>query len=458
MTANEESIRALREALKISPDNAPLRIHLADLLNASAQYDEAEREFATALTLSPGNETAKVGLAYSCYQLGKYSQALVIVEDLVKQAKPPAKALIIHSRLLLNDGEVEKARQAYARGTEIDPSVKDSGLHERLGLTEKPIVNSSDHDRSAVTFDGRLKNFVTNEDADDHSTFVDIEKSDINFANVGGMDDVKEQVRMKIIYPLENQEMFKQYGKKVGGGILMYGPPGCGKTFLARATAGEIKANFMSVGINDVLDMFIGESERHLHEIFESARRNTPCVVFFDEVDALAASRHDSRKSGTRQTINQFLQELDGVDTSNEGVLILAATNAPWHLDSAFRRPGRFDRIIFVPPPDQKARADILRLTLKGKPVENIDYDFLAKKTDKFSGADLFSVVDHAVEAKLSQAMKDGVPKPISTKDLENAVKNVKPSTAEWFATARNYALYSNQGGTYDDIVKYMKL
>jgi SpoVK/Ycf46/Vps4 family AAA+-type ATPase len=455
MTANEESIQALREALKVSPDNAPLRIHLGDLLNSSAHYDEAEKEYATALTLSPGNQTAKLGMAYSCYQLGKYSQALVIVEDLIKQAQPPAKAFIIYSRLLLNDGEIDKARQAYNRGVEIDQSVKDSGLQERLGLTDEPFARArGSSDR--VTTDGKIKALVEDDSPD--TLVLDLEKSDINFEDVGGMEEVKEHIRMKIIYPLENQEMFKQYGKKVGGGILMYGPPGCGKTYLARATAGEIKANFLCVGISDVLDMYLGESERQLHEIFESARRNTPCVIFFDEVDALAASRSDMRKSGGRQAINQFLMELDGVESPNEGVLILAATNAPWHLDSAFRRPGRFDRIIFVPPPDAKARADVLRLTLKGKPVENIDYELLAKKTDKFSGADIFAVVDQAVEAKLAQAMKEGIPKPLSTKDLENAARNVKPSTAEWFATARNYALYSNQGGVYDDIIKYMKL
>lgn len=457
MTANEDSINALKEALKVSPDNAPLRIHLGDLLNGSARYDEAEREYATALTLSPGNEAAKLGLAYSCYQLGKYSQALVIVEDLIKGSKPPAKALIIHSRLLLNDGEIEKARREYTRAVEIDPSAKDAGLYERLGLAENPRPPISEQADGRITADGRIRAMAEEDDEPD-TEILEVERSDINFENVGGMDEVKEQIRMKIIYPLENQEMFKQYGKKVGGGILMYGPPGCGKTFLARATAGEIKANFLSVGINDVLDMWMGESEKHLHDIFESARRNTPCVVFFDEVDALAASRSDMRKSGGRHAINQFLMELDGVETSNEGVLILAATNAPWHLDSAFRRPGRFDRIIFVPPPDAKARADILRLTLKGKPVENIDYELLAKKTEKFSGADLAAVVDHAVEIKLAQAMKEGIPKPITTKDLETGAKNVKPSTAEWFATARNYALYSNQGGAYDDIVKYMKL
>jgi SpoVK/Ycf46/Vps4 family AAA+-type ATPase len=155
--------------------------------------------------------------------------------------------------------------------------------------------------------------------------------------------------------------------------------------------------------------------------------------------------------------INQFLSELDGVRSSNEGVLILAATNAPWHLDSAFRRPGRFDRILFVPPPDAEARAAILRLLCRGKPVEDIDYDHLAKKTENFSGADLMAVVDVAIEKKLAEAMKVGIPKPLTTKDLASAAGGVKPSTKEWFSTARNYALYANEGGLYDDILKYMK-
>lgn len=149
---------------------------------------------------------------------------------------------------------------------------------------------------------------------------------------------------------------------------------------------------------------------------------------------------------------------MDGVKTSNEGVLILAATNAPWHLDSAFRRPGRFDRILFVPPPDAEARAAILRLQCRGKPVEEIDYDHVGKKTDHFSGADLKAVIDVAVERKLQEAMKAGVPKPLATKDLTAAAGTLKPTTKEWFATARNYALYSNQGGIYDDILQYLKV
>ncbi|MCA9068078.1 MAG: ATP-binding protein, partial [Planctomycetaceae bacterium] len=257
---------------------------------------------------------------------------------------------------------------------------------------------------------------------------------------------------------LEHQEMFAAYGKTVGGGVLMYGPPGCGKTHLARATAGEIQGAFLSVGISDVLDMWIGNSERNLHALFEQARRSTPCVLFFDEVDALGARRSDMRQSAGRQLINQFLSELDGVETSNEGVLFLAATNAPWHLDPAFRRPGRFDRVLFVPPPDQEARAAILRILCKGKPVQDIDYQFIAKKTADFSGADLKAVIDLAVEDKLREAMKTGKPLPLTTRDLKTAAKRHRPTTKEWFGTARNHALYANEGGLYDDILHYLKL
>ena len=156
--------------------------------------------------------------------------------------------------------------------------------------------------------------------------------------------------------------------------------------------------------------------------------------------------------------INQFLSELDGVASSNEGVLILAATNAPWHLDPAFRRPGRFDRILFVPPPDQSARASILRLLLKGKPVSEIDFDALARKAEGFSGADLKAVVDVAVERKLRDAMRDGSLQPMTSKDLAETIKSHKPTVRDWFQTARNHALYANQSGLYDDILAYMKI
>jgi SpoVK/Ycf46/Vps4 family AAA+-type ATPase len=204
--------------------------------------------------------------------------------------------------------------------------------------------------------------------------------------------------------------------------------------------------------------MWIGSSERSLHEIFEQARRSTPCVLFFDEVDALGARRSDLRQSAGRHLINQFLAELDGVQAKNDGLLILAATNAPWHVDPAFRRPGRFDRVLFVPPPDQAARESILRIMLKGKPAADVDCHAVAAKTEQYSGADLKALVDLAVETKLQEALKAGGLRPLGTKDLQRAIKLHRATTSEWFSTARNHALYANQGGVYDDVLAYLKL
>jgi len=452
MPHGDEALSALREALKLSPDNIPLRLHLAETLMGFGRPEEAEKEFRQALAVAPGDVRLKLGLANAFYQQGKNSHALVIVEELIKQSDAPAKAHLIYSKLLFRAGDVERAVRQYKRAVEIDPAASDSELATRLGIRSG---NDEASDSNSDVVDGRVRESWQGEPDDEAA---EVERPKINFKDVGGMESLKDEIRMKIIHPLSHPELYKAYGKTIGGGILMYGPPGCGKTHLARATAGEIKASFMSIGINDVLEMWIGRSEQNLHQVFEQARRNTPCVLFFDEVDALAASRADMRTAGGRHVINQFLSEMDGVQSSNDGVLILAATNAPWHVDPAFRRPGRFDRILFVPPPDAVARAGILRILTRGKPVQDLDYDHLAKKSEGFSGADLKAVVDLAIENKLKEAMKDGIPKPMTTKDLAAATGQVKPSTKEWFSTARNYALYSNQGGTYDDILKYLKM
>ncbi len=448
MTDEHPSIQALRAAVAVSPENVPLREHLAETLLQHGRAEEAEKEYREALARAPRNASLKVGLARAFAQQGKDSHAMVILEELVKSPDTPPPAFLLHARLLFRGGDVGFAVTEYKAAVEADTSLRDRDFEETLGI-------GADELESEIV-DGRIRAGWQGDAP--AGPDVTIERPTLSFKDVGGMEELKEEIRMKIIYPLEHAEMFKAYGKPIGGGVLMYGPPGCGKTHLARATAGEIRAGFMIIGINDVLEMWIGSSERNLHELFETARRSRPCVLFFDEVDALGASRSDMRASAGRHLINQFLAELDGVKSSNEGVLILAATNAPWHMDSAFRRPGRFDRILFVPPPDEVARAEILRILCRGKPSVDVDHVQVAKKARDFSGADLKAVVDLAVEAKLAEAMKKGVPEPLRTRDLIAAVKKVRPSTKDWFATARNYALYSNQGGTYDDIVRYLKL
>lgn len=432
---NDNAIASLREALKHSPDNTPLRLLLADTLLSLNRLDEAEIEYSIILKTSNDNK-ANFGLASLFFKKGSYSACIIVLEEMIKRGTDQIDVYTLYAKALLKENSFEEAVDAYQKALTIDPDYSDEEL------------------------DNQLRQKGCNEDAktDEELDNRFLQKPNVNFDDVGGMEGVKKEIELKIIKPLQHTELYKAYGKKMGGGILLYGPPGCGKTFIAKATAGQVNAKFISVGLNDVLDMWIGNSEKNLHEIFELARNNSPCVLFIDEIDALGASRSDMKQSSGRHLINQFLQELDGLDSTNEGVLIIGATNTPWNLDPAFRRPGRFDRIVFVPPPDVKSRESILKLKLNNKPIGMIDWHSIAKKAEHFSGADIDAMIDIAIEQKLESSFNDGIPKPIETNDLLNALKKHKPSTQEWFSTAKNFALFANNSGLYDDILAYMKI
>ncbi|GAA2529505.1 ATP-binding protein [Winogradskya humida] len=291
----------------------------------------------------------------------------------------------------------------------------------------------------------------------DHDRAFDVERATITLADVGGMEDVKKRLDLAFLGPLRNPELRTLFGKSLRGGLLLYGPPGCGKTFLARAVAGEMGAAFISLSITDVLTMWMGSSERNLHDLFAAARSHSPCVLFLDEIDALGHKRSQLGSSGMRTLVNQLLTELDGVDGNNDGVFVLAATNAPWDIDPALRRPGRLDRTLLVLPPDQAARASILEYHLRDRPIAGIDLRKLAAATDHYSGADLAHVSETAAEFAMRDAITTGEVRMISQQDMLAAVKEVRPSTDAWFATARSVALFGNESGEYDDLAAYLK-
>lgn len=457
------NLAALRQAASVSPDNLPLQMLYAQACLEEFALDEGRAAFEKAALIAPNDPAPKVGLARSLHLMGRTSEAVVRAEAIAAQFPRYAPVFVLLARLVLTEGQREAANAHYRHALQIDGTVADAALEQELYLDKGQGGPSDAPARHVMSSAGPM---VYEEDghagADDDDGPPDtgglgqFERPTINFEHVGGMTAVKEEIRMKILYPLQNPDLFKAYGKKIGGGVLLYGPPGCGKTLLSRATAGEIKANFLAIGLHEILDMYIGSSEKNLHRIFELARDNAPTVLFFDEVDALAADRHDMRQSAGRTVVNQFLAEMDGTNGNNEGLLILGATNAPWHIDSAFRRPGRFDRILFVPPPDDDARASVIEVMAKGKPVHNLDARALAKKTRDFSGADLKGVFDTTIERALAKAMKEGRIVPITTDDLIKTAKDVKPTSRAWFESAKNYALYANQGGFYDDVLNYL--
>lgn len=441
----QDNLKNLLAALEQAPNNVPLLTHIASEYIKMGNAETAQKYLEKALQLNPDNLLLKLDLAQVFHTQQKNDAALIILEEIINQEALTWQAHLLMAKVLHANNEHQQAYESYQKAVSIEPAKQDQQLElsllKALGISDP----GENFNKASVYYE-------------DDDYLIEAEKPKITFADVGGMSQVKKEISMKIIAPIKFPDLYKAYDKKIGGGILLYGPPGCGKTHLARATAGEVQANFISVGINDILDMWIGNSEKNLHNIFEQARNLAPCVLFFDEVDALGANRSDMKKSGARHLINQFLAELDGDKYDNEGVLILAATNSPWNMDPAFRRPGRFDRIIFVPPPDEEARVSILEILLKNKPVQEIKFKKIAAKTRDFSGADLKGLIDLAIENKLEISMEKGEVIPVDTKDLIKAAGTRKSSVKEWFNTARNYALYANDSGLYDDILKYLKM
>lgn len=421
MPGPDPLLDSLRRAVAAVPDDVSLRLHLAEQLAAGGQTAEAIAEVAVALQSDPGNAAARQLMV----RLASEGAASAPSEEPTPDEPPPADTQA--------DGAA--APQPVKGGEQVDWKA----LEADLGDVAPPMF--VDEPDSAVT---------------DEPAY-DVAVSRVRLSDVGGMTEVKSRLEAAFLAPLRNEELRRLYGKSLRGGMLLYGPPGCGKTFLARAVAGELGASFISVGLSDVLDMWVGSSERNLHEIFLLARRSAPTVVFFDEIDSLGQKRSQTRNTATRGAVNQLLTELDGVTSDNSGVFVLAATNQPWDVDPALRRPGRLDRTVLVLPPDAEARAAIFRTHLADRPVAAISLDRLAKRTEGYSGADIAHVCETAAERALMDSVRTGTSRLIAMADLEAALAEVRTSTGPWFATARNVVAFGDPDGQYEDLRRYLK-
>jgi SpoVK/Ycf46/Vps4 family AAA+-type ATPase len=438
---DEALVRSLLEALRASPDNVALRMTVIRALHGAGDaraVDHVDGLSAEGLAVS---DRAVVG--HVLVAAGQAQRAMAFVDG----SEP--EVLIVRARALHALRDQAGALAAYEAAVRANPTFEDRDFRALLAATEK------EHGGDGQPRLRVLSNDDT--DASEVDRLLHPEQPPVTFADVGGLDAIKEQIEKRIILPFQKPALFAKFKKKAGGGILLYGPPGCGKTLLARATAGQCKATFLNIAIEDVLDMYIGESERKLHALFEKARATTPAVLFFDEIEALAGKRQYTREATSSKLVSQFLSEMDGFVKNNAGVLILAASNVPWAIDPAFRRPGRFDRVLFVPPPDRVARASILKILLAGRPAAtDIDCDALATRTNGFSGADLENLVDTAADKAIEASLVKGDEVPIDHKGLLAALAEIKPTTTEWLTTARNYARYANEGGQYDEVLDFL--
>ncbi|WP_372364948.1 AAA family ATPase [Candidatus Uabimicrobium sp. HlEnr_7] len=451
----EKIIQALQSATEKDAKNAYLWIHYGDLLLESEKSLEALNAYRIGSELIDDKRMVYKKMLPLLRNQGHVAEALIRAEVLLEEKdEPDIRHELLKIHQLRDDEQGIKEQQKY-----LDQTLLKNG--ENSKENEAPEIENCSDDQKTHDETDKLPSLapVTHEVSNDElAELFDWDDLHINFDKVAGLDSVKKQINLKIIAPLKNPKIYEAFHRPAGGGILLYGPPGCGKTYIARATAGECQANFMAVNIHDIVDKYWGESEKIIHFIFEKARQKAPTILFFDEFDALGASRGQSGSQFWKTLVNQLLQEMDGVKKQNDQVLLFAATNMPWNVDTAFRRPGRFDRIIFVSTPDQKARAQMLRYGIEKLPgKENIPIEKLVKKTPLFTGADLKSLCERASENALIKSLESGEIHHVKAADFYDEIKKMQSSAEEWIASGRNYARYANESGQYDDLCEFLK-
>jgi SpoVK/Ycf46/Vps4 family AAA+-type ATPase len=377
----EKSIADYTKSMELDPQNPIIYNNRGDAYYRKQDFQTAIKDYDRAIQLNPNYLKAFYNRGLSYASVEEYEKAVDDFSKVIELKSDFAEAY--HLRGLAHEyaGSIANAIADYEQALKLNPELTEAKTHLDSAKAKKDQDGKSGGGGEGGTADIKL-----------------LSKPNMSFDDVAGMSKMKEEIRKSIVYPMRDPELARKYGKLGGGGILMYGPPGCGKTFIVKAAAGECKSGFINAKLSDLLDMYVGNTEKNIHKVFELGRKNTPCLLFFDEVDAIGGRRDQGEGAQyLKMAVNQMLYEMDGVEANNSNMLIIAATNAPWDVDPALRRSGRFSKTIYIPEPDYESRKAIFKMHAKKRPCAPfIPFALLAIASTGYASADHKAIVDEA--------------------------------------------------------------
>jgi SpoVK/Ycf46/Vps4 family AAA+-type ATPase len=417
----DKAIEDYSHAVETDADNPLIYNNRGDAYYRKQDFEKAIADYDKAISLNKDYLKAYYnrGLSYACLQ--DYQSAVENFDRVIEIDASFSDAYNVRGLAYEYLEKYDEAVADYEKALELNPELAEAKEHLESAKKKKAEKEQGSPGEGVTA----IKFLI---------------KPKERFADVAGLEKVKEMIKEYIVYPLQDPELARKYGKLGGGGVLLYGPPGCGKTFIMKSAAGECKANFMNVKLSDVLDMYVGNTEKNIRNVFETARKNSPCIIFIDEIDGLGGRRDQMKESAQymKMAVNQLLYEMDGVEGRAENVLVVAATNAPWDVDPALRRSGRFTKLVYIGEPDQKSRMQILQLHSKGRPVgKGIGWGRLARSTDGYAGADMKSICDDAAAIPWLAALKTGKHREIKMADYLKSVRKKKSSLPPWYESAK---------------------
>ncbi len=453
------------------PPEAKENWRKGNALFEESKYEEALKAFTDALTLDGKYADAYFNRALTYRILNNLAAAKGDLQVVMELQPQSADAPLLMGDIAEGNEDLIGARFWFEKALALKPDYGDAKM--RLDALDRRMKSGSNYAIGGSSQMEMQKGKDSNETRIEEGQIKKIAffKSNIKFTDVIGLAKVKQYLTDNVVLAIKEPDLFKKYGKKTGLGTLFYGPPGVGKTYLVRAIAGEANANVIIAQINQIVDMYTGNTEKNLHAVFEQARKNSPCLLFFDELDSLGMKRgggggqEGGESSAMRLAINQFLVEMSGVESNPEGIYVLAATNTPWDIDPALKRSGRFGDRIYVGPPAQKDRIALLKFETRNKPIGRITWGRLARAMSGYSPADIARIADKAVMRPLLHEHEKKTPRKLTTGDFIAILRDkdfAGSSLDEWYQMVKKEVISKTEtqivDGKKQEIIKEGKL